>query len=194
MLFAKTNASHEADMADLRFQSLDGGLRAHFDGLAPSLRRFLVARLGNTVDAEDLIQELWIKLGETPSGPVANPRAYLYKMALNLGNDMVRSRMRQQKREAAWSDLMVAAADTQAVDPAASPERQLADRMELDQLLSAIRDLPERAQLVFRRHRIDGMSHAEVAAELGISKSAIEKNMATAMKHLIRAMQDGDVA
>lgn len=87
---------------------------------------------------------------------------------------------------------MVAEADTVAIDPSPSPEQQLSDRIELAALLAAIRSLPERAQLVFRRHRLDGLSHGEVARELGISKSAVEKNMATAMKHLLRTKMDGD--
>ncbi len=166
------------------------GLRASFADNAQAIRRLLTARLGNEADAEDLMQDLWIKLADVASGPIANPRAYLHRIALNLANDLVRSRMRQRGRESAWSDLMVAEAGTEAVDPAPSAERHLADRMELDRLLAAVRTLPEKAQLVFRRHRIDGASHAEVAQELGISKSAVEKNMATAMKHLTRLMQE----
>jgi RNA polymerase sigma factor (sigma-70 family) len=171
-----------------------GGLRANLSEHASSIRRMLAARLGNQADADDLMQELWIKLADIASGPVANPRAYIHKIALNLANDMFRSRSRQRTREAAWSDLMVAEAGTEAADPAPSADRRLADRMELDRLLAAVRTLPEKAQLVFRRHRIEGASHSEVAEELGISKSAVEKNMATAMKHLSRLMQmDGDV-
>ena len=79
-----------------------------------------------------------------------------------------------------------------ALDPTPSPERQLSDRQELDRLTKAVRAMPERAQQVFRLHRIDGNSHAEVADALGISKSAVEKNMATAMKHLVRHMNLGD--
>jgi RNA polymerase sigma factor (sigma-70 family) len=165
-----------------------GGLRSHYEMLQPKLRRLLTARLGSPADAEDLMQDLWIKLAQIPSGPVANPSAYLHKMALNLANDLVRSRMRQRGREAAWSDVMIAEPNSVAVDPSPSPETALAANMQLDLLMRAIRTLPERAQQVFRRHRIDGASHAEVAAEFGISKSAVEKNMATAMKHLMRAM------
>ena len=179
------------DMADGQEpEQQRGGLREHYDALAPKLRRFLAARIGNAADAEDLMQNLWIKLAEIPSGPIANPSAYLHKMALNLANDLVRSRVRQRGREAAWSDLMVAETDTVAIDPSPSSETALADKMQLALLLRAIRSLPERAQQVFRRHRIDGASHGEVAAELGISKSAVEKNMATAMKHLMRIMNE----
>jgi DNA-directed RNA polymerase specialized sigma24 family protein len=41
---------------------------------------------------------------------------------------------------------------------------------------------------VLRLHKFDGLSHGEVAARLGISKSAVEKHMAVAMAHLRRLL------
>jgi RNA polymerase sigma factor (sigma-70 family) len=172
--------------------SHSGGLRFHFDACAPSLLRLISARLGSRTDAEDLIQELWIKLETLETGPVAKPSAYLHRMALNLANDLVRTRVRRRGREAAWSDLMVAEHDSVAVDPAPSPERALIAKQELVQLSQAMRALPDRALEAFRHHRVDGLSHAETAAAMGISKSAVEKHMAYALKHLMRAMNGGD--
>ncbi|MEG8041644.1 sigma factor-like helix-turn-helix DNA-binding protein [Sphingomonas sp. LR59] len=43
---------------------------------------------------------------------------------------------------------------------------------------------------VFRRHKIVGLSHAEVAAEFGISRSAVEKHIAVALRHLRKALND----
>ena len=167
-------------------QIAGSGLRAQLEQIRPSLRRMLTARLSNAEDAEDILQELWIKLETLDSGPIANPGAYLHRMALNLSNDLVRERSRRRNREADWTDVSVSTLDGMSVDDAPSPERQAADRQELALMVEAIRAMPDRAQQVFRRHRIDGLSHADVASELGISKSAVEKNMATALKHLMR--------
>jgi RNA polymerase sigma factor (sigma-70 family) len=163
-----------------------GGLRAQLELVQPSLRRMLAARLSNAEDADDVLQDLWIKLETLDSGPIANPGAYLHRMALNLSNDLVRERARRRNREADWTDTSVSTLDGMSVDDAPSPERQASDRQELARMVEVIRAMPDRAQQVFRRHRIDGLSHSDVAAELGISKSAVEKNMATAMKHLMR--------
>ncbi|WP_219893422.1 RNA polymerase sigma factor [Aquisediminimonas profunda] len=189
---ARPDTSIRAMDGDLTQERHAEGLQAHFAEHSGSMRRMIAARLGSQDDADDLLQELWIRLADVHSGPVANPKAYLHKMALNLANDLVRERVRRRKRESSWSDHMIAEADTVAIDPSPSPERQLSDRMELAALLATIRSLPDKAQLVFRRHRIDGLSHGEVARELGISKSAVEKNMATAMKHLLRARREGE--
>ncbi len=165
-----------------------GGLRSIFDVSRASLLRLLSARLGSPADAEDLLQELWIKLATLETGPIANPKAYLHRMALNLANDQVRARVRQRGRESAWSDLMVAGHDSVAIDPAPLPDRALIAKGELGRLSRAIQALPDRSQEAFRLHRIEGKGHAEVADSMGISKSAVEKHMATAMKHLVQAM------
>jgi RNA polymerase sigma-70 factor (ECF subfamily) len=63
-------------------------------------------------------------------------------------------------------------------------------REETAALASAIAALPEGAGRAFRLHKIDGLSHAEVAAKLGISRSGVEKHIAVAMAHLRRMLGD----
>ncbi len=170
------------------------GLRAHFETHAPLLLRLISARMGSRSDAEDLIQELWIKLATLESGPIASPKAYLHRMALNMANDLVRERVRRRGRESAWSDVMVAEQESIAVDPAPSPERALIAKREMQQVAEALHSLPGRAHEAFCLHRIEGKSHAEISDLMGISRSAVEKHMANAMKHLLRALNAGDHA
>jgi RNA polymerase sigma factor (sigma-70 family) len=168
------------------------GLRAHFDACAPSVLRLMSARLGSRTDAEDLMQELWIKLARLETGPIANPKAYLHRIALNMANDLVREQVRRRRRESAWSDVMVAEKDSVAVDPAPSPERALIAKREMEQLSQALQTVPTRSREAFLHHKVEGRSHAEVAHVMGISRSAVEKHMATAMKYLMRAMKVED--
>lgn len=170
----------------------NSGLRAHFDACASSLLRLLSARLGNRSDAEDLLQDMWLRLASADTGPIANPPAYLHRMALNLANDLVREQIRRRGREAAWSDVMIAEHGADAIDPSPSPEQALLGRRELEQVQTALLTLPDRAGEVFRRHRLEGHSHAEVASAMGISRSAVEKHMATAIKYLLRALKNED--
>lgn len=170
----------------------DSGLRGHFAAARPRLLRFLTARLGNAADAEDILQDMWLKLDRLQSGPVASPDAYLHKMALNLANDLVRQRSRSHARDAAWLDASSGDDLSGESDPAPSPERLVAGRQELLRLSAAVAALPDRAREVFQRHRLNGESHSDVAAAMGISKSAVEKHMATAMRHLLIAMDEGE--
>jgi RNA polymerase sigma-70 factor (ECF subfamily) len=171
------------------------GLAAAYDEHRAAILRFLRARTRDASEAEDVVQELWIRLRESASGPVANARGYLFQMANNLVLDRERERRRRLARDKRWTEqshTLVPAADNtvQAVDPQRSPELQLADAEERDRLLRAIEALPEGARRAFCLHKLEDLSHAQVAARLGISRSGVEKHIALAMKHLRRALLD----
>jgi len=159
-----------------------------------ALLRFLTARRVPHDEAEDLLQDLFVKLNTQPVGAVAEPRAYLYRMLDNLLLDRRRSARRRAAREEAWQvTCSGAGAD---VDDRPSAERQLIDRERLALVSSALAALPARTLLVFRRYRIDGASQREIAAELEISVSAVEKHLQRAYRALvgIRKRLDEDAA
>lgn len=152
------------------------------------LRRFLVARTGCEAEADDVISELWIKVNASHSGPVANPKNYLFKMANNLVLDRRRELQRRERREHEWTNSLHGAFSTELADEAPNAEQSLIEREEIEQLSEAIAKLPAGAQRVLRLHKLNGFSHAEVAEKLGVSKSAVEKHMAVAMTHLRRLL------
>lgn len=156
------------------------------------LMRLLLARVGDQAEAEDLLQELWLKVRQNPSGPVQHGKAYLFRMAQNLVIDRMRERHRRIARERRWSDEATGfpAAGSEPVDRCGTAEDAMLDREEIAALASAITSLPEGARRAFELHKLQGMSHGEVAAVLGISKSGVEKHMAVAMKYLRRALMD----
>lgn len=156
------------------------------------LLRFLLARTGTREDAEDLLQDLWIRARQQAGAPVANGRAYLYRMAQNLVIDRLRERQRRGRRERSWQDGRTTGGCDAAepVDPARPADEQLIEREEVALLASALATLPDGAGRVFELHKLKGLSHAQVAAALGISKSGVEKHMAVAMKYLRRALAD----
>lgn len=166
------------------------GLAKIFDDQRADLRRFLLARSGSEPDADDLLSELWIKVNSTPTGPLTNPRSYLFRMANNLVLDKLRETHRRQRREGAWlaeqHDPAPSLMDVR--DPDIGPEQSLIEKDEAQRLSVAIGQLPAGAQRVLRMHKFEGLGHGEVAERLGISKSAVEKHMALAMTHLRRIL------
>jgi RNA polymerase sigma factor (sigma-70 family) len=168
------------------------GLEAAYRAYRAGLLRFLTARIGDSAEAEELLQELWIKLQSASGPPVANARAYLFRMAQNLFVDRLRENQRRERREHVWAQdyahRSVAGADIP--DPSSNAEDIMLEREETAQLASALGTLPDGARRVFEMHKVDGLSHAEVASRLGISKSGVEKHMAVALKHLRRALLD----
>ena len=59
------------------------GLAALFEQHRRELARFLSARCDDPQQGEELMQELWIKLAGATPGPIANGRAYLFRMAVD---------------------------------------------------------------------------------------------------------------
>ena len=57
----------------------EGGLKAIFLAQRPALLRLLVARLGNREDAEDVLQDMWLRIDRLADQPVAQPAAFLYR-------------------------------------------------------------------------------------------------------------------
>ena len=165
------------------------GLMQIYQESRGELLRFLTARVGDRAEAEDLLHDLWLRIQSTDAGPIANGRSYLYRAAQNLVLDRARARQRRLIRETSWSGHGDDRAEP--ADPRADIEAAIAAREDAAALVAAIAKLPEKAGLVFRLHKIDGLPHAEIAARLGISRSGVEKHIATAMTHLRRALDGG---
>lgn len=160
------------------------GLRSVLTREKPLLLRLLRARLGGAVDPEDVWQELWLKLERVPPGPIADPVAFLCRIAMNQAADFQRGESRRRAREGDWAGLQDDGADSIA------PERVLAGREELGRIEAAIRAMPERTREAFRLFRLDGLSQREIAAELGISVSGVEKLLRRAYDLLAAAREE----
>ncbi|HXG81690.1 MAG TPA: RNA polymerase sigma factor [Sphingomicrobium sp.] len=150
------------------------GLQQIFEEQRGQLLRYLRAH-GAGEAAEDLLQELWLKLAATPAGPIANPRNYLFRAATNLMIDRRRSEAQAKRREREWSDAADRLPDSPANDPGA--ERQLQGRQALELVEAELAKLPPRALSIFRQHRIEGRTQREIAASMALSASTIESDL-----------------
>ena len=160
------------------------------------LVRFFTGRTGSVAEAEDVVQEIWLHVGHPPVraaetlGPIANPLAYLHRVGMNIVLDRVRANGRRQRRDSGYVDATTSIVGMEAVDDAPSAFDTVAGRERIDRLTAALSGPPEGAMRVFRRHRIDGVSHADIAVEFGITRSAVEKHVAVALRHLRKALDE----
>ena len=147
--------------------------------------RFLAARAGSLAVAEDLVQELYLKIAARDrSETVGNPTGLLYRMALNLMLDRARGEARSSARDTAWREVArtaVGGVDI-ADEPAADEAVASAQRLRL--LVAAVQDLPPQAGRAFRLHKLEGLSQAETARAMGLSVKAVEKHVSAALKAL----------
>lgn len=144
-----------------------------------ALLRYLRAR-GAGEEAEDLLQELWIKAQAGDDGAVADARAYLYRMAHNLMLDRRRADQRRHLREDHYrTDIRGHSGD---VDDTPAADRVLIARERLRSIDQLLASLGQRTDHIFRRHRVDEVTQREIADELGITLSAVEKHLQKAYK------------
>ena len=151
-----------------------------------NLVRAFAARLRSVAEAEDLIQDLFIKvqaLGELEVE--GDGSALLFRMANNLMLDRLRSQARAGARDEGWRGLQTATIGDEQVADAPSAEDVVAGRQRLNLMMAALETLPPQIARAFTLHKLEGLSHAETAAAMGVSRSAIEKHVSAALKTLL---------
>jgi RNA polymerase sigma-70 factor (ECF subfamily) len=151
------------------------------------LKRFFAARFGSTEQAEDLVQDLYLKVAglDGAEANISNPGGYLYRLAMNLMLDHVRQRSRTVARDSAWRDVTHSQVGGDDVAEAPDIEAALTARKRLAILLAAVDALPPPADAVFRLHKFEGLTHAQTAARLGLSQRMVEKHVSGALKVLL---------
>lgn len=154
-----------------------------------ALLRFLVVRTGSQAQAEDLIQDVFLRLqalGETETGEIRNPQAFLYRLASNLFLDRLKHDQRRGRRDDEWRRSQADDVAGEDVADAPSAEDTVWARLKLDRIVAALEDLTPNCRQAFRLHKLEGRSQAETAEAMGLSRSAVEKYVSTALKHLLR--------
>jgi len=129
--------------------------------------------------AEDLVQETYLRLLQHPEpSSIINPRAYLYKVAANLGFDYHRKDSVRSKH----SETDEVEAD-ELISPLPGPEALMEGELLLRNCLAALKTLPEVYRHVFLLNRIDGLTHAEIADALQLPRRTVERYCAKALAH-----------
>lgn len=149
----------------------------------PGLMAFFLRRLGNHAEAEDLTQEVFVRLADADPAQMQSAEAYIFRVAANLLRD--RSR-REKVRFDYLADAM--AADGAGVD-VLDPLRVSAARESLAGLTEALRELPERDRAIFILYRLENVDKRDIAQAFEISLSTVERHLARAMAHITRRVR-----
>ena len=167
--------------ADPRDQLLKAYLEKRDD-----LVRFLTARLGSAATAEDVAQDLFVRLATVRlEAPVLNPSAFLYRAASNLVLDRARGDRRSSQRDRAWQDSRNVVMAGVAASDEPSPEQTASARQTLRRLVEAVEALPPKTRRAFELHKFEGLSQIETAARLGVTRKTVENQLAAALKQLV---------
>lgn len=150
-----------------------------------ALVRFFTARLGSAAAAEDLVQDIYVKLSSLEdTGDVQNEVAFVYRLGSNLMLDKLRQERRSAARDGHWRESTIASVQGEDIADEPWADEALASRQRLGRLIQAVQSLPESQRDAFRFHKLEGLSQAETAARMGVSVSSVEKYIRAALRHL----------
>lgn len=149
----------------------------------PALMAFFLRRIYNRAEAEDLTQEVFVRMLRNAEGG-AQPDAYVFEIAANLLADRARkAKVRERYRESVSHD----------------PEREIdwldphnvaVGHERMATFASALEQLPERTRTIFILYRVENLSQDVIGATFGISASAVKQQVAKAMAFLAKRMRD----
>ncbi|MGC6399043.1 RNA polymerase sigma factor [Sphingomonas sp. FW199] len=160
-------------------QSAQGTLEAAYRRERPALLRHFRYK-ASADEAEDLMQETFVRAaGSRQTGALANPAAFLRRIARNLLID----RHRRRARHPEWND-----GPEIEIAVNADQEHQLEAQDLLRLYESAINSLSPRSREVFLLHRVEELSYRDIHARLGISVATVEYHMMKALAHIARSV------
>jgi RNA polymerase sigma-70 factor, ECF subfamily len=152
---------------------------AEFEELRPLLFSIAYRMLGSVGEAEDAVQETWLRFAASPTRPTS-ARAFLSAVVTRISIDVLRSaRHRREEYVGPWFP------EPLLTDPYEDPERsaELADSVSMAALLLLERLSPlERAVFVLRE--VFGFTFPEIASAVGRSEAACRQLAVRARRHM----------
>jgi RNA polymerase sigma-70 factor (ECF subfamily) len=168
--------------------SPDGSPSKPAEGLASpyeaALRRFCLRRGVPAADIDDLIQDVHVRLLRLEDASIVdNGQAYVFQVATNLIKDKARrAATHSEEKHFPFDDRLHS---PEQIDPA----RFAQGRDDIAILRKAILELPPRARQVFVLQRFEDLTYREIAGVLGVSVSAVEKQMMLALRRLSEKLE-----
>ena len=153
--------------------------------LEKEIKGFLRAKSGNWDLAEDLYQDLTIKLIKSETFLKAeNQRAFIYSAANNLIKDQYRKNVTREKY------LDEARYETKDTVDLMDGERILSARMQIKALQSALNELPDLTRQIFRLVRVEGLKQRDVAEQFDVTLRTVERHLAKALAHCHKKLRN----
>lgn len=145
--------------------------------------RAALMRRGRSVnDADDLVQEAWVRLACYEREQIVDkPEAFLMRAALNLSIDAHRLRV-SHGEEVLLEEVVL-------IDTAPSAEAVVLARERLARLSQCLGRLSDKTRDIFLSHRVDGMTYQEIAQRHRLSISTVEKHIAKATMQVTAWME-----
>ncbi len=169
----------------------DGGaFRILVDRYGDRLFHFCMARLGDRSDAEDAVQDVFVRAYRSlrTFDMTRNWSSWLFAIAANRVKSRYANRASASaiSQRAGYESML---ADETASD-AADPEHQVLDLLAAEALRSAVASLPESYRAPVELYYFAGLNVSDIARALGTGNEAIKTRLFRARKELLRILDD----
>ena len=174
-------------MAKSKEDKREQGLVHSFTEWEFALKRFIGRYLYKREDIDDMAQETFLRAYSATQGRIlASPKAYLFQVAKTMALKELTKKSRQLTDFIEESQVCELASDS-------TLEQDLEAEQKVRLLFEAIAELPPQCRRVFLMRKYQAMSHKEIAAELGVSTSAVEKHIALGVERCKKFIESKEV-
>jgi RNA polymerase sigma-70 factor, ECF subfamily len=151
---------------------------ASFDPLRPKLTRIAYRMLGSVADAEDVVQDAFLRWLDTDRDAVREPEAFLRRVVTRLALDQLKSaRRRRETYIGPWLPEPVVEAADEETDDVTLP------------LMMALERLSPLERAAFLLHDVFGVSFEEIAETIGRELATCRQLASRARSHVRAARQ-----
>ncbi|BBH68391.1 DNA-directed RNA polymerase sigma-70 factor [Actinoplanes sp. OR16] len=153
-----------------------------FEGARPRLEAIAYRLLGSAADAEDVVQDTYLRWQSADRELIETPEAWLTKVLTNIClNRLTSARARRETYVGQWLPEPVLAGDRM-LGPSETAEQRESVSIAM---LTLMERLPARERVVYVLREAFGYGHAEIAALLGLTESHCQQLYRRAKQHLI---------
>jgi len=140
---------------------------------------FIFKILKNEAEADDIVQEVFVKIWESKErlGDYKLLNSYIFTIAYNNSIDLIRKRINNTKYLEHLRTSLV-----EQKNPTVISELEFNELS--SQVEKLVASLPERQREVYTLHKDKGLTYSEIAVQMGISKNTVENHMVKALKYL----------
>lgn len=147
-----------------------------------ALKGYFLRRVSRLADAEDLAQEVYLRLLRTESTGgvrIKNPEAYLYTVAVNLLRE--RAILSRRGQNIALEDVAA-----ELISPEVSGEESVACGERERKLAEVIDGLPHRTRAAIIMHYRDGLTYRNIAEKTGVTVHAVKQSISRGLQNCRR--------
>lgn len=152
--------------------SQESPIESAFLAIRSQLARYVARMVTSSVDIDDILQETYLKASQcSKTTVVKNPRGYLYSVARSVALNDLAHKSRSIIEYIEEASVLEVESNEPPVD------EQVSSRQRFEKFCDAVASLPPKCRRVFILRKVFGYTQKEIANEMGISESTVEKHL-----------------